>query len=106
MAAAKNKQVIRKEINNYINLLRQKIRVLKAYLFGSYVRGEADRWSDIALAIVTDAFIGDGIDFKFLLTRLARRIDADIEPHPYLVSEFDDHHPMYQEIIRYGEQVA
>jgi len=39
------------------------------------------------------------------LARLARGIDADIEPHPYLVSEFDDHHPMYQEIIRHGEQV-
>lgn len=98
--------MIRTEIDDYIDLLRrQNIRVLKVYLFGSYARGEADRWSDIDLAIITDSFIGDIIDFKFLLTRLARRIDSDIEPHPYLVSEFDENHPMAQEIIRHGEQV-
>jgi len=107
MAAGKDKHLIYKEVEQYISLLRDKhIQVIQAYLFGSYATGRADEWSDIDLAIITDKFVGDGFDFRFLLTKLARTIDPDIEPHPYLLSEFNESNPVAGEIMRNGERVA
>jgi predicted nucleotidyltransferase len=107
MAAGKDKQLIYQEVEQYISLLRDRdIPVYLAYLFGSYATGRADEWSDIDLAIVTDRFVGDGFDFRFMLTKLARTIDADIEPHPYLLSEFNESNPAVGEIMRSGERVA
>jgi predicted nucleotidyltransferase len=106
VAAGKDKQLIYKEVKQYISLLKdQHIPVLQAYLFGSYATGRADDWSDIDLAIVTDTFIGDGFDFRFLLTKLARTIDPDIEPHPYLISDFNESNPVAGEILKSGERL-
>lgn len=106
MAAGKNKQLIYREVARYISLLRaENISVLNAYLFGSYAKGKADEWSDIDIAIVTDRFIGDSFDFRFMLTKLARSIDPDIEPHPYLISEFNQTNPMAAEILKSGEKI-
>jgi predicted nucleotidyltransferase len=107
MATGKDKQLIYSEVKLYVSLLRDKhIPVLQAYLFGSYATGIADEWSDIDLAIVIDKFIGDGFDFRFMLTKLARTIDPDIEPHPYLLSEFNENNPIAGEILRSGERVV
>lgn len=106
MATGKDKQLIYSEIKSYLSLLHDKdIPVLQVYLFGSYTKGKADEWSDIDLAIVTERFIGDSFDFKFMLTKLARNIDPDIEPHPYLASEFNNTHPVAAEILRNGERL-
>lgn len=107
MASGKDKQLIYREVEQYISLLRDKqIAVFQAYLFGSYATGKADEWSDIDLAIITDRFVGDGFDFRFMLTKLARTIDSDIEPHPYLLSEFNESHPVAGEILKNGERVV
>ncbi len=107
MAAGKDKQLIYQEVQQYVSLLKDKnIHILQAYLFGSFAKGNADEWSDIDLALVTDRFIGDSFDFRFMLTRLARRIDADIEPHPYLMSEFNESNPVAGQILKYGERVV
>jgi predicted nucleotidyltransferase len=107
MATGKDKQLIYNEVDQYITLLRDKhIPVLQAYLFGSYAIGTADEWSDIDVAIITDRFVGDSFDFRFMLTKLARMIDSDIEPHPYLLSEFSESNPVAGEILRNGERVA
>lgn len=106
MATGKDKQLIYQEVQQYVSLLKDKnINILQAYLFGSYAKGNADEWSDIDLALVTDTFIGDSFDFRFMLTKLARRIDADIEPHPYLLSEFNESNPVAGQILMYGERV-
>ncbi len=68
---------------------KQNIKIDEAYLFGSYAKGTtATQWSDIYVALLTKEFIGDSCDFKFLLMKIARDIAPDIEPHPYLISEF------------------
>lgn len=106
MATGKDKQLIYGEVQEYIVLLqKRKIHVLQAYLFGSYAKGTADEWSDIDLALVTDGFIGDSFDFRFMLTKLARSIDPDIEPHPYLISEFNESNPVAGEILKNGERI-
>ena len=106
MATGKDKRVIREEVKRYISLLQdQNIPVIKAYLFGSHAKNMADEWSDIDVAVVTDRFIGDRFDFRFLLTKLARKIDSDIEPHPYLSSEFNSGNPMAAKILMVGDRI-
>lgn len=103
MATGKNTQLIYKEVRDYLSLLNDMhIVVRTAYLFGSYAKGTADEWSDIDLALVTDSFIGDGFDFRFMLSKLARSIDSDIEPHPYLSSDFNEYNPVANEIMKSG----
>jgi predicted nucleotidyltransferase len=107
MAARKNKDIIIEELKQYISLLRtQNISVIHAYLFGSYAKNRVDEWSDIDVAVVTDRFVGDRFDFRFLLTRLARKIDMDIEPHPYLLTEFNNGNPLAAEILKTGELIV
>jgi predicted nucleotidyltransferase len=106
MAAGKDKNLIHSEVLQYISLLEDKnIHILQAYLFGSYVKGTADQWSDIDLALITDRFIGDSFDFRFMLAKLARNINSDIEPHPYLMSEFNENNPIAGEILKSGERI-
>jgi len=106
MATQQDKRLIREDIRQYLSLLeKQNIHIFQAYLFGSSIKGTADQWSDIDLAIVTDAFIGDHFDFRFMLTKLARTINADIEPHPYLLTDFNDTNPAAGDILKHGERV-
>ncbi|MCL0074893.1 nucleotidyltransferase domain-containing protein [Thermodesulfovibrionales bacterium] len=107
MAKRKDKKLIYESIERYINELRKRnIEVVAAYLFGSYAKGRATEWSDIDVAILTKKSIGDSFDFKFLLMKIAREINFDIEPHPYLVDEFNEDNPFAAEVIKTGEKVV
>ena len=107
MASKKNKQLIRQEIQEYVRALKHhNIPVTAVYLFGSYLTERFDEWSDIDIAILTDRFIGDSIDFKFLLMKIAREIDLDLEPHPYLAPDFNDSNPFAAQILSQGERIV
>jgi len=107
MATGKDPHLIHKKIEQYLLLLKDRnIHILQVHMFGSYVKGTADEWSDIDLALITDTFVGDTFDFRFLLTKLARSVDPDIEPHPFLISEFNENNPIAGEILRNGLRVA
>jgi predicted nucleotidyltransferase len=102
----KDRKTIYRIINRYIDALKQKnITVVGSYLFGSHAKETASEWSDIDVAILTDKFIGDSFDFRFLLMKIAREIDADIEPHPFLVGEFNEDNPVAIEILRTDEKI-
>ena len=68
-------------------------------------KNNADKWSDIDLTILTDKFIGDSFDFTLLLMKIARNIDFNIEPHPYIADEFNKDNPFAAEIIKTGIRV-
>ena len=86
-------------------LKQRNIDVEGSFLFGSYAKEMASKWSDIDLAILTKKFIGDSFDFRFLLMKIARDIDIDIEPHPFLVDEFNEDNPVAAEILRTGKRI-
>lgn len=107
MAKRKDKKLIYELIHKYIDELKKRnINVVGAYLFGSYVKGNATEWSDIDVALLTKEFIGDSFDFKFLLMKIAREIDLNIEPHPYLVDEFNRNNPIAAEVMKTGVRVV
>ena len=106
MAEKKDGAAVNRLINRYITALKERnIKVAGSFLFGSYAKGIASEWSDIDVAILTDEFIGDSFDFTFLLMKVAREIDVDIEPHPFLVEEFNEENPVAAEILRTGQKV-
>ena len=106
MDKRKTKKLVYKNVRRYIEELNKRhIKIEQAYIFGSYVKGTATKWSDIDVALLTDRFLGDSFDFKFLLMKVARDIDPDIEPHPYLITEFKKENPMASEVIKTGIRV-
>ena len=107
MAERKDRQTVYRIIKRYVDALRQRnIKVAGSYLFGSYAKDKASEWSDIDVAILTDKFIGDSFDFRFLLMKIAREIDVNIEPHPFLVGEFTEDNPVVAEVLRTGEKIS
>ena len=107
MAQTKDKKLIHELIERYVGELRKRnINIVAAYLFGSSAQGTAHEWSDIDVALLTDTFMGDSIDFTFQLMKIARDIDAAIEPHPYLTCEFTQDNPLAIEVLKTGERVV
>ena len=82
---------------------KNKIPFTKAYLFGSYAKGTAKKWSDIDICIISDAFAGKKWDEnEKKLWRIRRNIDARIEPVGISLKEFSSSSPLVSEIKSTG----
>ena len=97
--------MVDKSIINIAKLYIQKIPVdlelKKAYIFGSYAKGNQHPDSDIDIAVV----IGKMDDFfavQMQLMRLRRDIDLRIEPHPIFEGDFNIQNPFAYEIEKTG----
>lgn len=86
---AKNKNLIKKTIKQYINELEKLIIVEKAILFGSWIKGTADEYSDIDLAIFSPDFGKHRLKEAQLLSRAAWNVDNTIEAIPYSTAELN-----------------
>jgi len=74
-------------------------------LFGSYVRGNASKDSDIDIAVVFLDY-DNRLDRQVELMKLTRQVDTRIEPHPFRENEFVLSNPFVHEIVSYGTVVA
>ncbi|MCX6238532.1 MAG: nucleotidyltransferase domain-containing protein [Bacteroidia bacterium] len=85
----------------YIQEIPESMELKKAYLFGSYAKGNEHMDSDIDIAVV----IGKMDDFfaiQMELMRLRRTIDLRIEPHPIWEGDFNIQNPFAFEIQNTG----
>jgi predicted nucleotidyltransferase len=96
--------VTEKAINiakKYVSQLPGEMAVKKAYLFGSYARGNQSDYSDIDVAVIigrrTDIF-----DLQMEMLRLRRKVDLRIEPHPIKEKDFSPLNPFASEIMHSG----
>ncbi len=94
-----------KIVKKYINFLKEKKYIVhKAYIFGSYARGNYSEDSDIDLAIILK-----NLDNSFItqidLMKLGRQIDTRIEPHPIDITDFDHSNPFADEILKTGIEI-
>ena len=106
MAKKSIKKISLEIAEKYLSILRKnKIKLMKVYLFGSFAKGISRKDSDIDIAIVSDNFTGDWINDRLILMRLRREVDLSIEPHPFLPEEFDKTNPFVNEIIRTGIRI-
>jgi predicted nucleotidyltransferase len=60
------------------------------YLFGSYAKNKATKWSDIDVAVISDKFKNDHAANWLSLSKLAKDIDVRIEPHGFTRKDFEN----------------
>ena len=64
----------------YADSVRRILPVKNVYLYGSYARGTAGKYSDIDIAVIVDELPEDYLGTLKLLWRLTRDECVDIEP--------------------------
>jgi uncharacterized protein len=84
------------------NLKNQKIFIEKAYLYGSYAKGNATEHSDIDIALISKDFIGDRFDDRLTIAPAIIRTDSRLEPLPYRPEDFKTNDPLVVEILSTG----
>lgn len=95
---------IQKIAKKYVqNVQNSGIPVINAYLFGSYVKGNNHKDSDIDVCIVSNTFSDDYIKEAVKLRSLAFDIDSRIEPIPFTESDMQNKYSsLASEISKHG----
>lgn len=78
------------------------IHVESAYLYGSYAKGVANKWSDIDIAVISSGFTDDRFEEGVRLMKLSCDIDSRIEPVAFRPEDFVDEDPLVWEIKKEG----
>jgi predicted nucleotidyltransferase len=93
--------------NQFIEALKRAgLKVLGAYLYGSYADGRDHPDSDIDIAVVSNDFSGDGLADWDLVCKIRRGIDVRIEAIPFRPERFCDENPLVWEIKKNGIKIA
>ncbi len=88
-------------------LASRRIPVTRAYLFGSQVRGNARKDSDIDIAIISPWFNAEDDAKRVQLWTVRTPEEYDIEPHGFSPQDFEDNaDPMVYEIKKTGERIV
>jgi uncharacterized protein len=93
-------------LQKYIARVKQRKQVSKAYLYGSYAKGSAGKWSDIDIAIISPDFSDDLFDERIFLMKEALRLDDRIEPSPFRPEDFNLDNPLVNEISSSGIEIS
>ncbi|KAF0135053.1 MAG: nucleotidyltransferase [Candidatus Saganbacteria bacterium] len=79
-------------------LQKHKIRILSAFIYGSYAKGTARKDSDIDLALISSDFSGNRYLDSMKIIPFRRKIDNRIEPVTFRPEDFDEIDPLAAEI--------
>ncbi len=90
--------------NRYIAIVTKKYPVKKAWLFGSYAKGNNHQDSDIDIAILVKEEY-DMIDLQIDLMKMRRQVDLRIEPHPFTEKYLDSSSLFKNEIEKHGVEM-
>ena len=85
----------------YVGRIPQNMELKKAYLYGSYAKGNQHIDSDIDVAVIVGK-MDDFFPIKMEFMRLRRTIDLRIEPHPIWEDDFNIQNPFAIEIQNTG----
>jgi uncharacterized protein len=100
---AEIKTLVDDKIQSFLQELRHAgYHITRAYVFGSYVSGRIDEWSDIDIAVVSPQISDDRFEERIRLTEIALSIDDRIEPLPFSIDGFNDEDPLVQQIKNQG----
>jgi len=96
-----------KTITAYIKLIRQHYtNIENVYIFGSYAKGDANKDSDIDIALIFKSLDDSKrFDVQVHLMLLASQIDTRIEPHPISHDDFYSDNPFVAEIKKTGFKI-
>ena len=98
---------VKKIIKRYANELRRgNFPVSSVYLFGSYAKNRAHKWSDIDIAVVSDKLKRNYEKNRSMLYRTRLLVDDRLEPHGFTKKDFQNlADPMVYEIRETGIKV-
>lgn len=85
----------------FIEFISLKYNIQQAFLFGSFAKGTSREDSDIDIAIVINSKL-DIIDTQIDLMKMRRKINLSIEPHPFMLEDFNTSNPVVNEIFKFG----
>jgi len=95
---------VREIVRDYSDEVLKMLNPTKIILFGSYVNGTPDEWSDIDVAVLVRDYKGDWLDTHARLFNLKWQDEfIDIEPH--LLDETHDPSGFIEHIIKTGEVI-
>lgn len=98
---------VSKTISNHLKALnKNNIPSKEAILFGSYAKGNYQKWSDIDIALVSDIFSGDRIDDKDKIRRITLSVSSEIEIMPFSPKDFNSQNPFAEEILKTGVRLT
>lgn len=102
-----SKIAIKNRINEFINKLQEYVTVSKVILYGSWVNGNPDEFSDIDLAVFSPDFGKNKLKELQLLSKVAWEVDESIEAIPYSSDQLDNVDPtnFVYEILKTGETI-
>ncbi len=86
-------------------LEKNKIHIMKAFIFGSHAKGKTKPESDIDVALISDAFTGDRFEDRRKIVPFRRKIDNRIEPIPFKPEDFNNGGTLAEEIKRTGVSI-
>lgn len=98
----------KKIVKKYAEKLKEKNYPFSAvYLFGSYAKNKAHKWSDIDVAVITNKLKKNRDKNENLLWHIRRGVNIMIEPHGFTVKDFQDEcDPMVYEIKKTGIKIV
>lgn len=99
---------LEKTLEVFIAALEKGIRVEALILYGSYAKGEPNKWSDFDVAVISPDFEGIPLPKRQeMLADLSHGTDPRIEPIGYASSEYHEpgRHSFLREIIESGRVV-
>jgi uncharacterized protein len=99
-----NQRVI-ETVKRYIMIIPKDFGLKKAYLFGSFAKGNEKEESDIDIALVLEN-MPDFFYAQKQLMKLRRKIDLRIEPHPIKEQDFNSLNPFAYEIEKTGIEIT
>jgi predicted nucleotidyltransferase len=105
MADINNKEIASRIARRFAEFLKQYYHIHSVYLYGSYAKGINHEDSDIDIAVVAEDFTGDLVEDIFKLMKLRRQVHYKIEPHPFLLEDFNKTNPLAREIIETGIRI-
>ena len=89
-------------VERFLAVVRQRLRIDAAYLYGSQAAGSARPWSDIDVAVISPDFSDDLFQERVALMQCAAAIDDRIEPQPFTPDRFGPNDPLASEISHSG----
>lgn len=95
-------------ISEFVSLLGKVVRVEAIILYGSYVNGSPDEWSDIDIAVISPDFEEVPLwERQRMISRATVDRDPSLAPIGYPSSEYHNpgRHSFLGEIIRTGRVV-
>lgn len=103
-----NKKVVINKVRNYVqDIINSGVPLERAYLFGSFAKGNFNEYSDIDVALISDVFSGFAYEDRSLISNISILNDyINIEPVTLSKETFNTSNPFINEILETGIEIS